>query len=307
MRNIIFQKPGTPAETLNVYKANLHTHTTISDGKFTTQQQIDQYAARGYDVLALTDHGRHNYFQAYDSHGMTMIPGIELHPAGPRGIKWHLLALNVDRRVVPGGIPADAQKIINVITHTGGIVFAAHPYWCGLTSAEVMSLEGLSGIEVSNSSCRYIGREFNMQIWDELLDAGKDYTALAVDDSHRPRDLFRNWTMICAKSSSVADLTEALKKGNFYATQGPEFSKISFDGRIFEAEFTPCTTALLVCRRSTGCLGMVPDIDGPGTGRAVTSMKFDLSNMPADSYFRCQLIDADGKMAWSQPFRFGRN
>lgn len=304
MRNIIFQTPDTQSETLQVFKANLHTHTTISDGKFTTQQQIEQYAAAGYDVLAITDHGKHNYFQAYDNCGMTLIPGIELHPMGPRGIKWHLLALNVDRRVVPGGIPADAQKIINIITHTDGLVFAAHPYWCGFTSAEVMTLEGISGIEVSNSSCRYIGREFNMQIWDELLDAGKNYTALAVDDSHRSRDLFRNWTMICAKSNQVADLVEALKKGRFYSTQGPEFSKISFDGKIFEAEFSPCTTAVLVSRRNTGVLGMVPDFEGPGTGCEVTSLKCDLSHMPKDSYFRCQLIDANGKMAWSQPFRF---
>lgn len=307
MKTVFFQKPGFPAETLKVFKANLHTHTTISDGRFTTQQQLDQYAAQNYDVLAITDHGKHNFFQAYDTHQMTMLPGIELHPMGPRGIRWHLLALNVDRSIVPGGIPEDAQKIIDIITASGGIVFAAHPYWCGFTSAEVMSLNGISGIEVSNTSCRYIGREFNMQIWDELLDAGKNYTALAVDDSHRKRDLFRNWTMICAKSNSRADIVDALKQGNFYATQGPEFSKISFDGTIFEAEFTPCTTALLVSRRSNGWLGMVPAIDGPGTGEEVTSLKFDLTGLPRDSYIRCQICDAQGRYAWSQPFRAIQN
>lgn len=304
MREIILQYPGKSAEKLQVFKANLHTHTTISDGKFTTQQQLEQYAAAGYDVLAITDHGKHNYFNAYDSCGMTMIPGIELHPAGPRGIKWHLLALNVDRNKVPGGIPENAQEIINTVNNSGGIVFAAHPYWCGFTSSEVMSLEGIAGIEVANTSCRYIGREFNMQIWDETLDAGKNYTALAVDDSHRPRDLFRNWTMICAKSSTVSDLSDALKRGSFYATQGPEFSRIAFDGTTFEAEFSPCTSAVLVSRRSTGVLGMVPDFEGPGTGYEVTSMKVDVSAFPRDTYFRCQIADADGKMAWSNPFRF---
>ena len=38
------------------YKANLHAHTTCSDGTLSPAEVIDAYAARGYDVLAITDH-----------------------------------------------------------------------------------------------------------------------------------------------------------------------------------------------------------------------------------------------------------
>ena len=38
------------------YKANLHCHTTISDGVMTPQEVKDYYKERGYSVVAYTDH-----------------------------------------------------------------------------------------------------------------------------------------------------------------------------------------------------------------------------------------------------------
>lgn len=40
------------------YKLNAHTHTTESDGRLSPQQVIDEYHARGYHALAITDHDR---------------------------------------------------------------------------------------------------------------------------------------------------------------------------------------------------------------------------------------------------------
>lgn len=37
-------------------RANLHAHTTCSDGDLSPAELIDAYAARGYDALAITDH-----------------------------------------------------------------------------------------------------------------------------------------------------------------------------------------------------------------------------------------------------------
>ena len=42
-------------------KANLHTHTTKSDGEKSVKERIAQYREKGYSILALTDHGKtHN-------------------------------------------------------------------------------------------------------------------------------------------------------------------------------------------------------------------------------------------------------
>lgn len=51
-----------PYETVNWntwghYKANLHTHSTVSDGKDAIVDVIEAYYAGGYDILAMTDHG----------------------------------------------------------------------------------------------------------------------------------------------------------------------------------------------------------------------------------------------------------
>ena len=38
------------------FKANLHTHTTISDGKLTPEEVKAAYMERGYQIVAFTDH-----------------------------------------------------------------------------------------------------------------------------------------------------------------------------------------------------------------------------------------------------------
>ena len=43
-------------EQKNFYKANLHCHTTLSDGKLTPNEIKDMYKAHGYSAVAFTDH-----------------------------------------------------------------------------------------------------------------------------------------------------------------------------------------------------------------------------------------------------------
>ena len=38
------------------FKANMHCHSTISDGKLTPEELKAAYKAQGYSVLAITDH-----------------------------------------------------------------------------------------------------------------------------------------------------------------------------------------------------------------------------------------------------------
>ena len=42
--------------TSKQYKANLHSHTTLSDGKRSPEELVSEYKKRGYSVLAITDH-----------------------------------------------------------------------------------------------------------------------------------------------------------------------------------------------------------------------------------------------------------
>ena len=40
----------------NFYKANLHCHSTFSDGKWTPEEIKEKYMNRGYSIIAFTDH-----------------------------------------------------------------------------------------------------------------------------------------------------------------------------------------------------------------------------------------------------------
>ena len=296
---MIYQKPGLAAEERVVLRANLHTHTTNSDGAFSPEEIIEMYRGAGYDVLAFTDHRKTNPVSTYDGKGMTLISGIELHPVGPHNFPWHILAVGVPEDF-PHTHPATGQEAVNLASAAGAAVFCAHPYWCGFTPEDVMTLDRILGIEVYNTSTRYIGKELNMYCWDSCLDAGKEYTAIAVDDIHSKRDFCGGWTMICAESNSKEDVIKALKQGYFYSSQGPEFSKIAVHDNILEAEFTSCASAVLVGRGCTGRMIAIENPEGPGTSSEVSRIEIDLKNCPA-KLFRIQLRDAQGKYAWSNP------
>ena len=308
---------------LNTYRTNLHTHSTTSDGKYTPDEVMKIYADEGYDVLCMTDHLKVNRMAEIDSHGMLALCGVELHPSGGRIVRSHLLAVDVpedfDTSVckieAPGCIPM--QKTIDAVNEAGGLCFFAHPYWCGFRADEVAQLRGLAGIEVYNTSTRYIGRAYNMQIWDELCDMGTPYPAIAVDDVHKAHDLFGGWTEICAEERTHDAVMAALRSGSYYATQGPKFTRISYENGIFEAEFTPVTSAIGIANQCKGCCGAVPNKDGDGLTPEVTSIRCDLRTLfPASpllkvtvpcTYFRCQIIDAQGRHAWTNPIRVNRD
>ena len=284
----------------NAYKANLHNHTKLSDGSYTPQQLIDLYAEAGYDVLAFTDHYKSNPVSTYDPKGMTLISGMELHPDGPRGIKWHILGLNIPETMEYPKV-ASGQEAVDAVRNAGGIAFCAHPYWCGLTSAEVNELQGIEGIEVYNTSCRFIGREYNMQCWDELLDIGRKFNALAVDDVHGSCHLFQGFTMILAEDKSLPSIMKALKEGRYYASCGPIFHSITFENNVFRAEFSEAVSVVVLHRRSAGYYGMWDQVNTPVFERKpVTSFELDCSKLK-DNYLRLQICDNKGRMAWTNP------
>ena len=43
------------------YKANLHCHTVLSDGRWTKEQVKEEYRKRGYSVVAFTDDNHNSY------------------------------------------------------------------------------------------------------------------------------------------------------------------------------------------------------------------------------------------------------
>ena len=218
---------------------------------------------------------------------------------GPRGIAWHILALGVPHPFQTEF--SSGQEAVDAVNAAGGLAYVAHPYWCGYTSAEVMSLKNTAGIEVYNTSCRYIAKEFCMHTWDEMLDAGIMTYALATDDTHKSHDLFHAWTMICAKENTQDALIDALRNGRFYASMGPEIKSLSFENGIFKAEFSPCDTVVLVAKRSRGKCHCVPWHPLTHSHVLATEAEFDVSDLQPGSFVRLQLQNEKGQYAWSNP------
>lgn len=293
---------------LNCYKVNLHTHSPTSDGKLTWAELGHLYSSRGYDIVAMTDHYKSNLIPKDDS-GITWLSGMEIHPAGPRGLLLHLVALNVpDNFENPSEKPV--QEAINAVRAAGGECIMAHPYWSSLTSEDIMAIKNIIGMEVYNTSTRYIGKALNMQLWDELLEKECFLPAVAVDDTHNPRDLFHGWSMICAENKSAAAIVDAIRKGMFYSTMGPEFYRIEQTGRKLSFEFSPCVEAVITCNGSNYAAHFGPGGDATViNGELVSSGKSETTVIEAEitehiKYARCQIRDKNGHYAWSNPFVF---
>jgi predicted metal-dependent phosphoesterase TrpH len=84
-------------------RADLHVHSTASDGTLAPAEVMNRAAAAGLDVVALTDHDTvagHSEARAALPPGLTLLPGMELS-ARMHGHSVHLLAYLFD--------PADAE------------------------------------------------------------------------------------------------------------------------------------------------------------------------------------------------------
>lgn len=84
-------------------RIDLHTHSTASDGTDTPAELIRAAAARGIDVIAITDHDTTaGWDEAFAGRapGVTVVPGVEFscvhHPPEGRRISLHLLGYFLD-------------------------------------------------------------------------------------------------------------------------------------------------------------------------------------------------------------------
>lgn len=148
-------------------KVNLHLHTSHSDGLGDEKQIVKSAKAKGYKLIAITDH---NTIDAHKNiHDEILITGVEFD-CWYGYVFIHLLAYGVDinhpdifpflaknKKDTEDVIPRlfakrDVKKLINAIHQAGGIAVLAHPacYWALSLENLVKDLIGigLDGIEV---------------------------------------------------------------------------------------------------------------------------------------------------------------
>ena len=79
-------------------KADLHMHSTVSDGSFTIPELIEFAKKKGLDAIAVTDHDTVSHFQQIPKieHGVKVIPGIEISAYDyENNFKVHMLGYGI--------------------------------------------------------------------------------------------------------------------------------------------------------------------------------------------------------------------
>jgi len=278
------------------YKANLHCHTTESDGILTPSERVEAYKAKGYSILAITDHSIVTDVGSLGSEDFLVIPGIEGHPYMDDTIYFHIVVLNVPNDF--GFSEEEApQDFISRANAAGGVVFHAHPYWLGLSADEILNLDGAVGIEVFNAVCGTKGKSTASVHWDDLLQRGAKMVGVAVDDAHGDKDdVFRGWTWLKLKKLNVEAVTDALKNGCFYSSTGPEIRNIELDRGKIIVESSPVHSITFVAQRWHGSRSLAEE------GESITEAEHKITG--EEEYIRIECTDARGRTAWSNPLLF---
>lgn len=300
-----FSSPG------QFWRGNLHTHSNLSDGRLDPAEVCRRYKAEGYDFISLTDHfiGHFGYpiadTKAFRDDAFTTIPGAELHSgAMENGELWHILAVGLPEDFAPpnapGFHPVEGQEtgpeLAKRARDAGAFVSIAHPHWSGLTLADARSITAAHSVEIYNHGCA-IGcdREGGGHVLDLLLSEGRDLTIIATDDAHFTEpDHFGGWIMVKAEANEPDLLLNALKRGDFYSSQGPEIRGISVDKDAVHVESTAVSSIIL-----------------QGHGQAATAVhgtsmtrgSVPLERVRHSDWLRVTVLDAAGNRAWSNPFR----
>ncbi|HOJ75212.1 MAG TPA: hypothetical protein PK458_19140 [Phycisphaerae bacterium] len=173
------------------HKANVHTHTTQSDGSLTPDQVIDEYKARGYSVLAITDHNRctfpwENWNRYPDLLNMLAIPGNEAsehHHLNALFINFTTGSTNVDLTLTQIGLAGG----LAVLNHPGRYNYTVQDYvnW-------YRTFDHLVAMEVINQGGRFI----DLPLWDQVLSImmpDRPVWGVAADDMHSMSHLGRDW------------------------------------------------------------------------------------------------------------------
>ncbi len=280
------------------FKANLHTHTTTSDGQLPPAQRIEQYRSAGYDVLALTDHWATNDLSGVSDDKFLAISGIEVHPPCPSrpAQSYHIVGLGVPRDFAVRSRD-NAQQCIDDVTAVGGLAFLAHPYWCGHCLTDFEHLRGLSAVEVWNSTCDKSGRGSSEHEWANLLDTGRLLPCVGVDDAHQAEageEVFECWTMLKMPQLTLDAVLEAVKAGCCFVSRGPEIHDFRVaDGRV-SIKCSPARSIYFISGPTNGRRARAIQ------GMPLTSFEIEIPQRWT-SYARAVVIGEDGRQAWTNP------
>ncbi len=228
------------------YRGNTHAHTKICGHADSSPETVVQwYHDRGYNFLILSEH---NHFIDPDSVMMPanqrddfiLIPGEEI--SGPGAV--HTTAMNI-RHLVPWDFRHEHKsEIIQNHVHgtvaAGGQAIINHPnYLYAISAADILPVKQLYMMELYNGHPLvnlYGDAEHPPveEMWDTLLTRGMTIYGVSSDDAHHfaksdtmSSNPGRGWVMVRARELKEDAITDAMVRGDFFASNGVMLSTCS--------------------------------------------------------------------------------
>ena len=315
------------------FKANLHTHSTLSDGKLTPDEVKNAYKSLGYQILCLTDHNVIINHSDMNEENFLMLTGVEVNvnsanknAAGgqtfhlnliakePNNLwcpaklhRWFPVAEEHERQMQYGDMdlqcnPQSINAMIAKANEKGFLVMYNHPTWSCQTYPDYAPLKGLWGMELRNSECCMIGHnENNFRVYKDLLNCGNCIFPLGTDDLHSDRALGQSWIMVGAPRLDYGSVIDALEKGEFYMSCGPEITDLHIEGDLLKIS---CSDAQRINMETHGRYSNLVVADGqPLRGAEFCLDKwFELVEGDPNAYIFLTVTAPDGTYATTRPY-----
>lgn len=202
------------------YKANLHCHSHLSDGRLAPEELKEAYKARGYDILAITDHCRPADHSALSDGEFLLLTGYEAYirtttgKHAPYDPELHLNLFARDPhnvkyicynegycKYLPKEEHASLDRVgserpreytteyvnefIRTAVENGYLVSYNHPFWSMESEERILSYEGYFSLEMYNTSSFLVNHIENGEgLYDAMLRRGMRIGCHGGDDNH---------------------------------------------------------------------------------------------------------------------------
>jgi predicted metal-dependent phosphoesterase TrpH len=194
-------------------RADLHIHTTASDGIHMVRQVLEHITRMGsLDVIAITDHDCLDAslwaYQQRHQYPFDIVPGLEV-----TSVDGHVLALWVTSPI-PAYLSLEEtvaaihdQNGIAVLAHPLELTIAPHTFWRYLTQPEVLLNAGVDAVEVFNAGAFTVG----CNQLAKLAYRNKQIPQLGGSDSHMCATIGSGVTRF--RGRTAAELRESIANG----------------------------------------------------------------------------------------------